>query len=335
MISRTLYALKWVKQYARNRLVCVLLTIIISASLICYFNLSMGEEIKASVDVVERLNNADYVYVGVTNHSNYNGDNFYQWVDAGYFYSRKTDDNEWSGKIDAMALKRLTDKEYTVASLVEQCELFVGHAPSDTSEIVLSQNTAQRYGLDVGSTVYFKSLEHTREYTVSGICSDFYGAYEIDPVANCGLILLHDEETVFSSTFIQFFKGNENDTYARTYTKVDDIGRLSAVINAAVKEAYLMTVIFVMLVFIFLNFPIRNYVVRLRNEYCRGRHICLFLATVTVAIMLISFVPAMAISALSDSIFSVGVRAMCYEFVTVTILLFAILAGLFLRRKNG
>ena len=153
MISRTRYALKWVTQYALNRLVCVLLTIAISIFLIQYFNISMSSAIKPQEDILSELNDADYTFVGVTNHSNYNGKNFYQQIDTGYFYSKKTGSHEWSGRIDAIALKRLADKEYDDASLVERCELIKGHEPDGTTEIVLSQNTAKRYNLDIGSTV--------------------------------------------------------------------------------------------------------------------------------------------------------------------------------------
>ena len=333
-MSRTLYSLKWVKQYVLNRLAYVLLTVLISVLLIQYFNVAMSTEIKAPTEVLSQLENADYVYVGVTNHSNYNGDNFYQQVDNGYFYSRKTDSNEWSGKIDAIGLKRLSDKDYTDASLVEQCNMVSGRAPENSGEVVLSQNTAKRYDLDLGSTIYFNSLEYAKEYTVSGICSDFYGAYEIDTKANYGLILLHEDEKISSSTFIQFYKGSENDTYAQIFIKENDINRLSADVNASVKEAYLMTVIFVTLVFLFLNFPIRKYFVRLRNEYCKTIHIVLFLLAVILTLLSISFVPVIAVLVLSASASSIAVSTICIEFATVVSVSFLVLACLFLRRGN-
>ena len=334
MISRTLYSLKWVKQYVLNRSVYVLLTILISILLIQYFNVAMSAEIKAPTDIITQLNEADYVYVGITNHSNYNGNNFYQQVDNGYFYSKKTATNDWSGKIDAIGLKRLPEKNYTDASLVERCYMISGRSAENVREVVLSQNTAKRYNLDVGSTIYFNSLEYAREYTVSGICSDFYGAYEIDPIANYGLILLYDDEQISSSTFIQFYKGNENDTYAQIFIKENDINRLTEIVDSSVKEAYCMTVLFVTLVFLSLNFPIKRYFVRLRNEYCKSRHISIFLLAVITTLLSISFLPIITTVALNDSLANAAIRAMLMEFVTVALISFVILACLFLMRGN-
>lgn len=321
-------------QYVLNRTECVLLTILISAFLIQYFNVSMSSEIKPRLDVLATLNDADYACVGVTNHSDYNGNNFYQQVDTGYFYSKKTGNNEWSGKIDAIALKRLVEKDYDDASLVERCELIAGRKAESTTEVVLSRNTAKRYGLNIGSTIYFSSLEYTKEYVVSGICSDFYGAYEIDPVANVGLILLHQDEKVVSSTFIQFFKGYENDTYARTYIKSDDVNRLNGSVKDAIKEAYLLSVVFVTLVFLLLNFPIKKYFVRLRNEYCKGIHISIFLLVVTITLLAASFIPIIVTVALSDSLSDVAIGIMCLEFATITLVVFSALTCLFSRRKK-
>ena len=326
MISRTLYSLKWVKQYILNRSTYVLLTILISIFLIQYFNVAMSSEIKTPTDIIAELNEADYVYVGITNHSNYNGNNFYQQVDNGYFYSKKTDTNDWSGKIDAIGLKHLPEKNYTDASLVERCYMVSGRSAEKIGEVVLSQNTAKRYDLDVGSTIYFNSLEYAREYTVSGICSDFYGAYEIDPIANNGLILLYENEQISSSTFIHFYKGNENDTYAQIFIKENDVSRLTEIVDSSVKEAYCMTILFVTLVFLSLNFPIKKYFVRLRNEHCKNRHISIFLITVIAIILSISFIPVITLVALTDYLANAAIRIMLMEFVTVASISFVILS---------
>ena len=334
MISKTVYSLKWVKQYVLNRYSYVLLTLIASIALLGYFNISMSAEINVPSTVLANLDDSDYVYVGVTNHSNYKGNNFYQQIDSGYFYSQKSGINEYSGKIDAVGLKRLSEKEYTDSSLVERCEMLYGRAAENESEVVLSENTAQRYKLTVGSTIYFDSLNCRREFVVSGICSSFYGVYEIDTVANCGLIMLHTDADIESSTFIQFVKTSENDTYAEIYIKSHEVERLDEIITSSVAQSFIFSLILVIAVFLFLNIKMNKYVLRLKNEHCKRIHISVFLFAVVFLILFISFVPITLVILISDSLSNIALKIMLFEFLSILIFLFAVLCLRFLRRNH-
>lgn len=335
MKSNTLYALKWIKQYFLNRVAYIFLTIVILVISFSYFILSLSGEINTPLNALNSLKETDYEYVGVTNHSNYLGDNFYQQVDSGFFYSQKSVYDEYSGKVDAIGIKRLDGKSYNKnGSPIERIDLIEGKMPCKKDEVVISENVAKRYSLQVGSKLYYCDDLSNEEYLVSGIVEEFYGAYEINIVANSGLILLHNDAFVDSSTFIQFFNKSENSTYLSIYVKNDDILNLESIIIHSIVKNVMLTLLVAVFFFVILHFKIRKYVARLKDEGCNRGQIFLFLISLVSCIAFISIFPSIILIAALEGITKVVALVMLFEFITIILAVSLILSLIFLVRKR-
>jgi hypothetical protein len=283
------YAITWVKQYWFNRAALIVFAWLFSIGIIGYFNVAMSGNVNTPIKVLEKLNLVDYEYVGITNHSNYLGDNFYQQIDEGFFFTSKKNDSEFSGVVNALTVKRLKGKTYTDStSPIENCKLLEGNEPCNPYEVLISENIAKRSNLNIGNKLYYDYDYGTVEFTVSGIIEEFYGAYDIKLEGMAGLIILSEDSTLESESFIRFFSSSNNETYSKIYLKSEDVKKFDKFVRDEISLSFRVSVLFLVLIFVVFNIGARKYFKRLRNEDCTVG--CMFVFLIGLIVPFVSLV---------------------------------------------
>lgn len=334
MSSKIIYSLKWIKQYFLNRAIYVFLTIFISIVALGFFNVGVSGDIKIPLKTLNCLNETTFLCTGITNHSNYSGDNFYQQIDAGYFYAKQTED-ELTDRVSALALKKVKGKAYSKdVSPIENCGLIKGRLPQSAGELVVSKNVAESHDLKVGSALYYVDTTYCAEYTICGILEEFYGAYDIEINAENGLLLFYEDTVVNTSIFVHFFETMDDATYAKTYRKVDDMRTLNAHIRNSIKQNCSLSILTVVFIFLLLNLNIKKYVVRLRVEYCGRRGIFAFFIGLIVSVLLIIFIIIAAVLLLLKALTCAVAVVIGIEFAVALLALTVIYTLVFLWGKR-